>query len=240
MSISPGRIVSRKINVREERVKGSTSGAQYADLAARAKANSAISPYCVPNEFICQKLGEYLRLPVAQGIVITREWDDPPFLYAALDFSQDNEPFPPVVPENCVQALPELCAAAVLFDIFVANSDRSRNNIFFNADDQKPQMILFDHETALLGATAGQAEGRLTGSVRNQLGIPGHCLRPLIPLSSLMESVWIQRIRELPGYLIEETCREAAPYGMTNLETEAVIEFLSTRRNELRSLIQRY
>jgi len=237
MSISPRQLIPRKINVREERVKGSTSGAHYADLAARAKTNSVISPYCVPNEFICQKLGEYLRLPMAQGIVITREWDDPPYLYAALDFSQDGEPFPPIVPEDCVQALPEMCAAAVLFDIFVANGDRSQNNIFFNANDQNPQMILFDHEAALLGTTAGQAEGRLTGSVRNQPGIPDHCLRPLIAPQSLTESVWIQRIRELPDYLIEETCQEAAPYGMTDLETKAVIAFLSTRRNELQSLI---
>ncbi len=234
------RFTARRINVREERVKGSTSGAHYADLAARAKSNSAISPYCVPNEFIYQKLGDWLGLPVAGGIVIEREWDDQNFLYAAFDFSQDGERFPPVVPEDCVMALPTVCTGIVLFDIFIANSDRSRNNLFFDADSQTPYLLLFDHECALLGATANQAEARLTGSVKNHLGIPGHCLKSLTSVQSLMESAWMQRINNLPDYLIEDVCREAAPYGMTPPETDAVIAFLSERRSSLLSLIQRH
>lgn len=240
MNVSRTPQARRSTNVRGERVKGSTSGAHYTDLVARAKANSAISPYCVPNEYICAEIGRFLRLPVAQGVVITGPGDDPRFWYAVLDFSPNGEPLPPVVPEDCWRSLPELCMGTVLFDIFIANRDRSESNLFFDEESQPPQLRLFDHEAALLGETAGQAEGRLTGGLNDQLGIADHCLKPLIPTQDLMSSVWMSRIGSLPDYLLEETCQEAAEYGMTPEERDALIVFLKKRRDGLSSLVSRY
>lgn len=142
------------------------------------------------------------------------------------------------MPEDCFQQLPELCAATVLFDILIANGDRSRSNLSLDESGHPTQMRLFDHEMALLGATAGQAEGRLIGSLRNETGIPDHCLKSLVPVHRLMESDWMQRIWDLPAYLIEQACREAAPYGMTPEETEAVISFLTKRRHNLYDLVR--
>ena len=165
-----------------------TAGSHYVKMAARAKCNSGVSPYCVPNEYICAKIGQFLGLPVAPGTVITAPGNDPKFWYAALDFSQENESLPPVVPEDCLRQLPELCAAIVLFDVFIAHGDRSENNLFLDESSQPPEMRLFDHELALLGATPGQAEGRLTGSVVDQLGIPDHCLKSRVTPQSLTNS----------------------------------------------------
>ena len=240
MSVSRTPQARRSTKVRGERVKGSTSGAHYTDLAARAKTNSAISPYCVPNKYICAEIGHFLRLPVAQGVVITGPGDDPRFWYAALDFSPDGEPFPPVVPEDCWRSLPELCMGTVLFDIFIANRDRSENNLFFDKESQPLHLKLFDHEAALLGETAGQAEGRLTGRLNDQLGVADHCLKPLISIKDLTSSIWINRIESLPDYLLEETCQEAAEYGMTPDETAALIVFLKKRRDGLSYLLRHY
>lgn len=217
-----------------------TAGSHYVEIAARAKCNSGNSPYCVPNEYICAKLGQFLGLPIAPGTVITVPANDPKFWYAALDFSQEGESLPPVSPEDCVRQLPELCAAIVLFDIFIANGDRHEGNLFLDESSEPPEMRLFDHEVALLGATPGQAEGRLTGSVRNHLGILDHCLKRLLSTEALWQSEWMQRIYHLPTYLIEQACREAAPYGMTLEETNAAIAFLGERRHNLYYLVQHH
>ena len=215
-----------------------TAGSRYVEIAARAKCNSSVSPYCVPNEFICARLGQSLGFPIAPGAVITAPRSDPKFWYAALDFSQEGESLPPVIPEDCFRQLPELCAGVVLFDIFIGNGDRTQGNLFLDEGLDRAQMRLFDHELALLGATAGQAEGRLTGGLKDQLGIPDHCLKPLVPVADLWSSVWMRRISDLPTYLIEETCREAAPYGMTSEEADAVIAFLMERRHNLYDLVR--
>ena len=215
-----------------------TAGSHYVEIAARAKCNSGNSPYCVPNEYICAKLGQFLGLPIAPGDVITAPSNDPKFWYAALDFSREGETLPPVSPEDCLRQLPELCAGAVLYDILIANGDRHEKNLFLDESSQPPEMRLFDHEVALLGATPGQAEGRLTGSLVHQPGIPDHCLKRLIPPHRLYESEWMQRIHDLPDYLIEQTCREAAPCGMTPEETDVCITFLKNRRHNLHQLVQ--
>ena len=150
-----------------------TAGSHYVELAARAKCNSGVSPYCVPNEYVCAKLGQFLGLPIAPGDIIIAPGNDPKFWYAALDFSREGESLPPVIPEDCLRLMPDLCNGIVLFDILIANGDRSENNLFLDDSGTTPEMRLFDHELALLGATPGQAEGRLTGSVRGELGIPG-------------------------------------------------------------------
>ena len=240
MSINRTGSISRRINVREERVKGSTAGAHYAELPARAKTNSKSSPYCVPNEYIYSEIGRFLRLPVVQGVVITGSGDNPKFWFAAIDFSQNEEILPAAIPEECFQDLPELCAGTILFDVLIANGDRSKNNLFLDKSSQPPQLRLFDHEWALLGTTPGQAEGRLTGSLKDRLGIPDHCLKSLVSLQSLRNSDWIGRIKSLPNYLVEETCQDAEQYGMTPQETEIVIGFLKKRRDRLSDLLDHY
>ena len=215
-----------------------TAGSHYVEIAARAKCNSGVSPYCVPNEYICAKLGQFLGLPIAPGTVIIAPGSEPKFWYAALDFSQEGESLPPVIPEDCLRLLPNFCVGTILFDILIANGDRTEANLFLDESTQPPELRLFDHELALLGATPGQAEGRLTGSVVNQLGINDHCLKSIVTAESLLESEWMQRIDALPDYLIEENCSRAAEYGMTPEETEAAITFLKERRHNLYHLVR--
>jgi len=50
----------------------------------------------------------------------------------------------------------------------------------------------------------------------------------------------MKRFLGLPDYLIEETCREAARYGMTPEETAAAVAFLKQRRYNLYHLVHEH
>ena len=229
----------RRTNVREERKVIGTSGQQLVQIPAREKTNSQISPYCVPNEYICAEIGRYLRLPIVPGSITEERGNIPKYWYTVLDFGEE-QPLSVANPKECIDSLPELCAGIVLFDILIANGDRTVNNLFFNKNFDPPELRLFDHEAALLGATDKQAEGRLTGSLVKDLGIPDHCLAPLVPVQDLTGCRWMKRIADLPDYLIEETCQDAAQYGMTPEETKTVITFLLERRHNLQHLVNEH
>jgi len=118
----------RRTNTREERNPIGTAGQRQIQIPGWEKTNSRISPYCIPNEYICAELGRYLRLPIIPGAITVERGDLPKYWYTMLDFGEE-QPLPPADPHECIGCLPELCAGIVLFDIFIANRDRTPTNL---------------------------------------------------------------------------------------------------------------
>jgi hypothetical protein len=112
-----------------------------------------------------------------------------------------------------------------------------------------PQMNVFDHSHAFFGYAAGAGERRLA-ELQDRLGISWttnnavdsgrhrHCLLDVVNSDGDFGH-WLNRIRSVPDFYIEEICGDAQPYGLTTQETDAAMRFLKTRRNELEAIIQK-
>jgi hypothetical protein len=219
----------------EERGPTSTSGALYVDVRAVAKRNSPVSPYCVANEYVAAEIAKLLQIPISPCGILEDEagtrW------YAELAFSKEGEPVEAADPLVCVECFPDLCAGITLFDIYIANGDRHSRNIFL--DEPNKDIRVFDHELALLGGTAGQGEGRLTGTVVDSPAVGEHCILPALSKDSRYQSEWIAKIRELRDSDLDAMCRRAGIFGLTELEIDALAGFLKERRGRLPGLIAR-
>lgn len=220
------------------------AGSLYVTIQAVAKENGPNAPYCIPNELICGGIGRFLGLPVPpSGIIDAANATGSP-LFASLDFNLTGNTLPPVDTTACYQALPEESTGLLLFDAFVANCDRHRRNFAFDSLAIPPRMNVFDHSHALFGYIPGEGRNRLA-TLRDRLGMSGgpltrgsrHCLIDVIT-TDVHFGKWIERIKAIPDFFIEDTCRAAVGLGMVADEADEAINFLRYRRDNLADIIK--
>jgi HipA-like kinase len=207
------------------------------------RANTAASPYCVANEFISGRIGNMLGLPIPP-FAITHGADARIF-FSSLDFNFNRERLPPVVPEQCVENLPELSAGVLVFDILVANEDRRDENLLVDKVSKPAEMIVFDHDQAIFGGCVLKGVGRLR-KLRDELGVTGKkpmqgCRQIFLDLIDRAELLdpWIERVSQIPEWFIDDTCTIAATeLGVTDEERLESREFLLHRRNNLEQIVR--
>lgn len=216
--------------------------ARYVRLQAVAKTNGPNAPYCLPNEIICAELGRFLRLPIPPFVVVQGAGQPAPW-FASMDFNMQMNTLPPVIPAHCFVALPRESVGLLLFDVWVANSDRHAANLTVDSAATPPLMTVFDHSHALFGPHPGNAQARLA-ALRGRLGVTGgphtggnrHCL-----LDAIRDDVWfgewVARIGAVPDFLLDDLCREVLPCGITSAEAVAAADFLKHRRDNLAALV---
>jgi hypothetical protein len=220
------------------------AGSMQATISAVAKANSPSAPYCVPNELICAELGRFLRLPVPPCGIIHAPDAPVTTWFASLDFNLAGSSLPPVDAGRCVTELPQLSAGLLAFDILVANCDRHRKNFAVDFSLSPPRMAVFDHSHALMGYEPGKGADRLR-DLQDRLAISGgshtrgnrHCLLDLISTDDHF-GLWLERIRAIPDFLIEDLCRDAADLGASREEAQFAADFLRARRDNIAGLIK--
>jgi hypothetical protein len=217
------------------------TGAAFADVSAVCKTNNLPEdPYFVVNELIAAELGRILRLPVPPGFVITDASQTPYF--ASLDFNLTGVSLPPIVPDQFEAAFQADIGAILVFDIFICNSDRHARNL--SADYNNPQRFnLFDHSHSLLGGHHHGVIGqpRLTAAdnalvIDGGIGGNSHVLRDRIQDDRLF-SDYLARVTSIPDYYIRATVKEAAQFGLTPGEAQALEDFLKARRGTVSTLI---
>lgn len=202
------------------------------------------SPYCVVNELIAAELGTFLRLPIPPFAITYA--DRHRCFFSSLDFNFDRDELPPVEPDLCWTHLPSLTTGVLLFDILIANEDRHDQNLVVDKVSRPKVMRVFDHDQALLGGG-----GKLKGVARLQklthrLGVTGgtvtggnrHCLLDVVS-STRHFPTWLQRIDDIPDWLINESCDAARGLGINNREAKDLAESLRIRRNTLPELIDK-
>ncbi|MCX7046006.1 MAG: hypothetical protein NTX50_11050 [Candidatus Sumerlaeota bacterium] len=195
------------------------------------------------NEIICAEIGRFLRLPVPPHAILHGPRSQPGPWFGSLDFKLAGDALPPVDPLECVQLLPYLSTGVLLFDILVANCDRHRGNLALDGLSAPPHLSVFDHSHALFGYTPGQGRERLI-RIKEQLGVSGgsetgsnrHCLLDAVSTDEYI-TPWVERIASIPDFFIEDVCKEPRPFGLSDQETGAVIDFLRYRRDHFRELI---
>jgi hypothetical protein len=224
---------------RKEQMTDGVNDAWLLTTHSFARENSDVSPYLVPNEWICGNIGRMLGLPVPPFALFRTGKKTKP-MFGSLDFRYSESPPPDTNPAKCVDRMPRECAGLVVFDIFIANADRHAGNIVVDNPNNPTEIHMFDHDRALFGYVKGQGAARLQ-KVENRLGVSGgsqstgnaHCMLEHLSSSDDL-SEWCQRIATIPIWQIEDICKsECVPSRLR----EAAISFLRSRRNNIGQLI---
>jgi hypothetical protein len=216
------------------------------ELRGYAKVCSRDVPYCVPNEYVCGRIGQLLGLPVPPGGVIFPPQDGEGAAWVTLNFSPTNDPLPPIDPRVVVSTMPDLAAGVLVFDLFVANTDRHAGNLAFLPSTKR--LDVFDHSHALMGVRAGRVQLRLE-EMRAKTGLAGlavdefpsnrHCLLDHVTSASTMIG-WAEEIEALVSdRFLTRVCTEAAHLsaGATPEEMFHVERFLRERRDNIKRLL---
>jgi hypothetical protein len=201
----------------------------HVGVAGVAKGNSPGLPFVVANELLCGHLARVLLLPVPPGFII--EHNGTPH-YVSLNFNLAGEDLPPADPGAIQSAHPDLACGIVLFDIWIVNADRHRQNIAHDRTTDRVQ--IFDHSHAFFGNGAAH----LTAT-EDQLGIGGHCLAGELRSLTGMRS-WRDRILSVPEFYIRAVVEAAAEVGLPADQIGFCASYLLRRRSKLLDLVKQY
>ena|ERR1017187_1171006 len=86
------------------------------------------------NEYICGTLGTFIGLPIPpfamlekrSGSVMESLW------FASLDYRLAGEDMPEIHPPTVFSQLDDICLGVILFDLWIANTDRHTDNLSFD------------------------------------------------------------------------------------------------------------
>lgn len=218
------------------------SGAYYLEVSAIGK-HSLMNRWLVASEYICARLGGYIGLPIPPcAILETRGTAAHPW-FGSLSFSLTGQTLPPVDPSECVSDFLDISTGTVLFDIWIANSDRHNGNLSIDKTKTKHRFNVFDHSHALFGSEGTQRTSRLMNKfgideLAETNGANRHCLLDVLPSDSYFES-WIHRIERTPSWLIDRVCQDTVDVGLlASGDAKSARIFISHRANELRRMVE--
>lgn len=203
------------------------------------------SPYRIPNEWICSRLGELIGLPVPPCVLTASAIPDSPVVFSTLDFNIHRDNLPPIDGEACFRELAELSTGVVMFDIWIANEDRHDTNLVVDNVLNPTSMQVFDHDQALFGGFHVAGRERFV-KLRNRLGITGgtitggnrHCLLDAMTSDEYITK-WANRICLVPDYFIEKLCWDMECRGLIDdQDAKDAVEFLHYRKHHLELLIE--
>jgi hypothetical protein len=134
--------------------------------------------------------------------------------FASLNFNPTGAPLLPIIPPIFINTFRPQLASIVVFDIFIANTDRHARNI--SADYGKPSFGLFDHSIALFGLSASGSGKAHLAHITNDAGIWNHpVIAGVNDEESLVEAV--ARVESIPDYSLRAVVSEAANCGTGRL-----------------------
>ena len=215
------------------------SGGFFAQVSVVIKDNGA-APYCIANEYIAGRIGAFIGLPVPPCGVFIDGAAPKKLWFGSLDFNIDAHTLPPVDTAACVRDMPSESTGLLMFDVLIANNDRHPTN--FEVDP--PRMSVFDHSHCLFGTTAGQGAARLA-TMTGHLAITGaaptggtrHCLLDLLDTGDYFGR-WVERIKQLPDFFIEDVVNDVRDAGITAAEATAMVTFLKNRRDAIWEIVK--
>jgi hypothetical protein len=210
------------------------TGAVFAQVSAICKKNGAQNPYYVANELVAAELGRILRLPVPPGFIVLDA--SQVAYYASLDFNLTGVSLPPIIPGTFTTTFLNELGAILVFDIFIANSDRHPGNLSAEYG-QPPRFNLFDHSHSLLGGgAAGTGLPCLQGAENSIVIGPTHAVISGVNDEALFLPA-LERVESIPDYFIASVVQEAADYGLSTPERDGLTAFLKNRKTRVRNFI---
>lgn len=200
------------------------------------------SPFCIPNELICAKLGTFLGLPIPPFSITY--FEGKPF-FSSLNFNPKDNKLPCIDPIACAAKFPRLCTGILFFDILVANEDRHDGNLAVDNIANPKQIIVYDHEQALFGGGGNYVGVDRLEELQNRLGITGDAVTGgneccLLKALNTVEyfSEWRERLWDIPDWYIEDTCNAAVGLGIDQTQANAAKRFLIHRKKKIINIIK--
>lgn len=204
---------------------------EHIGVSGIAKKASANLPFTIANELICMSLARAVMLPIPPGFIV--EKDDVPY-YVSMNFNLAGEDLPPADARKIVTNHGSMAWGIILFDIWVANSDRHKRNIAYDEAGDKIQ--IFDHSHAFFH-DANDPKAKLEG-LSDDLGIgEKHILAQQVTTLDGMPE-WVDKFGAIPRFYIEEVIRSAVGVGLPQESVQACTEFLCERKDRLRELVE--
>ena len=224
-------VESYRLHVRGNLAGGGVCDAIHVALAAIAKKASDGHEYIVANELFCNQIARFLQLPCPPGAIME---DDGDRYYTSLNFSLNGLTPPPARANQMAADIPELCWGIILFDALIMNTDRHRENLYYDARSQRSQ--IFDHTHAFAGCGGDVVQN--FGNWREGLGIGGrHCLAEHISTIEGREG-WLDKIRLLPDFYIESAINDACDVGLPIAHKNLYLDVVNYRRDNLRTIME--
>ena len=216
-----------------------------ARVGGLAKTNEE-APFTIANEIVAERLGQFLGLPVPAGVLAQDE--EKVLHYFSLNVGQEGKELPPIIPTDFCAEEKWLAAGTVVFDALIANGDRHRENLSRDETfpDEPPRVSIFDHGTALLGTDPPTGRERLDllndhlGCVEDEEGLARTSCLIGEPLDVGMLGKWVQRIREIPRFVIDDICRaiaETPGLNVSDEEAQYLAGWIARRASKLGDLI---
>lgn len=223
------------------------TGAQLVTAQGVAKRNLPDHPYVVANEHVSGEIGRFLGLPLPPSYVLKLEDGEPIFI--SMNFNPGGDELPPIIPNVLTTVFPVESAGILVYDIFIGNSDRHSKNLAF--DRKTKQVAVFDHSHALFGYIPGMGAARLQSLLEDvHLGISGlteknghggnrHCLLDVLD-DPLPIGEWVDKIQQLPRYLLNRLSTDTSLLGVTGAEATALSTYLKERQKQLPILVKQH
>jgi hypothetical protein len=223
----------------------------FGHVGAIHKGAIAEKPYRFSNELICGSIAQFLRLPIPP-FCVTEFWEQEgakkkgELLFSSLDFNYERDSTPPPDFDLCVKHLEATCAGILLFDIFVLNPDRTRDNLWCDNPARPKRLMIYDHDAALLGCENDGID-RLKG-LEDKLGLcfwlPNQQMTNWHPFLRKIESPapfeeWYQKIATIPKWFLNETCEDATKFEISKSEAKSAARILLNRSRGLEDIVNR-
>ena len=217
------------------------SNSYFLELFAIGK-NTDTCRFTVANEFICARLGSFLGLPIPPFALLQQKGRADVW-FGSIDYNLTGQSLPPIDPADCVSEFPELSTGIILFDVWIANTDRHEGNLNMDKSTGKPTRLnVFDHSHALFRFDGEIRTNNLINEFaiteKTETGANRHCLLDVLDTPDHFEK-WHKKIDQLPDFLIEETCAATVESGiLSSAESATAMKFLKHRKSKLRDLIK--
>jgi hypothetical protein len=221
------------------------TGSRDVTVGGIAKAKHVNAPYSVQNEFVANRIAQFLHLPVSPGYV--QEDDAQEIHFISLNFNPNGLSLPPIIPDIVVPLHPEVCAGVLAFDILIGNCDRHAGNLMH--DMTTNEMVIFDHGHTLFGIQPGMGIARLhwlssnlgVGTEADPWNYVGnlHCLLKHIKKPEYLLE-WVEKIKQIPDFFIDDLCRDLLKLDISLDEANALKDFLKTRRSQIGKLFNKH
>jgi hypothetical protein len=224
-----------------KKVSSGVSGTYTIEVNAYGK-TSLTNPLVVVNEYICAHLGTSIGLPIPPCALLQPKGTVPSVWFGSMSYSLSGHTLPPIDPDECVKTFENLSVAVVLFDIWIANSDRHIGNLSVDKAMSKHRLNVFDHSHALFSSEGMPRLTRLMGKFgidqMAETGANRHCLLDFLKSDTDFEE-WVRRIENTPTWLIEKLCWDTVGIGLlSEQEANRAWMFLRQRSSELRRIIE--
>lgn len=223
----------------------------FGAVGAVHKGSVTERPYRFFNEIVAGTLAQALLLPMPPFALTwfdekseAGERDTGP-LFSSIDFNYERQTPPKPDFDILYENFPTDCAGALLFDIVIANPDRSRDNIWCDSAASPTQFFIFDHDVALLG---GEHDGvaRLEAE-EDRLGLrflqdssDSHPFLRRVASVELLEN-WFNKFYKIPDWFIDEACRRAAKtIDISAKDVRTVQRILQYRCRNLEHIVTKY